>query len=171
MQLMDFCQIRLALQKSFQLLPKSDHLQQGTAPLQIHQKIQITAGSILAAGHRAIDPEVAGSMAMSHGKDLLTGGLNPLGERAVLGRCFMHGPILNGILDADLTGHPSRTSTRLAAPGCSHDPRPSRHRSAPPPHHRRADTDEPSTTQMEGANTQRNDKKRGHQPSTHGSLQ
>ena len=47
MQLRSFRQIHLAIQESFQFLPKSDHLQQGTALLQIHQKVKVAAGPIL----------------------------------------------------------------------------------------------------------------------------
>ncbi len=47
---------------------------------QIHQQVKVAAGPILAAGHRAIDPQVAGPMAVSHGKHLLSGVQEPLGE-------------------------------------------------------------------------------------------
>jgi hypothetical protein len=97
MQLRCFRQIHLAIQESFQFLPKSDHLQQGTAPLQIHQKVKVAAGPILAASHRAIDPEVAGPMAVSHGKHLLSGCLKPPGKGVGLVQQVSHGPILDCI--------------------------------------------------------------------------
>jgi hypothetical protein len=97
MQLRCFGKIHLAIQESFQFLPKSDHLQQGTAPLKIHQKVQVAAGPILAASHRAIDPQVAGPMAVSHGKHLLSGVQEPLGEGGLLVRRGSHGLILDCI--------------------------------------------------------------------------
>ena len=97
MQLRSFRQIHLAIQESFQFLPKSDHIKQGTAPFQIHQQVKVAAGPILATGHRAIDPQVAGPIAVSHGKHLLTGALEPLGEGGFLGRRGSHGSILDYI--------------------------------------------------------------------------
>ena len=97
MQLRSFGKINPAIQQSFQFLAKSDHLQQGTAPLQIHQKVKVAAGPILATSHRAIDPEVACPMAVSHGKHLLSGGEEPLGEGGFLVRRGSHGPILDCI--------------------------------------------------------------------------
>jgi hypothetical protein len=97
MQLRCFGKIHLAIQESFQFLPKSDQLQQGTALLKIHQKVQVAAGPILAASHRAIDPQVAGPMAVSHGKHLLSGVQEPLGEGGLLVRRGSHGPILDCI--------------------------------------------------------------------------
>jgi hypothetical protein len=104
MQLRSFRQIHMAIQESFQFLPKSDHLQQGTALLKIHQQVKVAAGPILATGHRAIDPQVAGPMAVSHGKHLLTGAQEPLGEGGFLGRRGSHGSILDWI-PAEGDGH------------------------------------------------------------------
>lgn len=46
-------------------------------------------------------------MAVSHGKHLLTGGLEPLGERGLLGRRGSHGPILDWLCGAVLVSNHS----------------------------------------------------------------